>query len=243
MHMPSNAGNAAELERLIASKNESLLEHPYFRRCRTGQISRAQLLEIVKQLYCFSVFFERLLARRIAEYSSARDPRVIALARGHMREEIGHAQMFRDCLLGNGVSASEVGDIAPRMFTKAMFGYLTVTLQHENEYVSNVAIMQVMESIGLHFFSETLKVMRAHDMIAEALLRHAEDDDGHSRLGLELAECFDGRTMSDSRRVIDDLYRLMGFVLDEWLAPADLWSLAVPSGAVARGDRVADSTS
>jgi pyrroloquinoline quinone (PQQ) biosynthesis protein C len=226
------SGNAHELERLVASRNEKLLRHPYFERCRSGQLSRTELLEIVEQLYCFSVFFERVLARRIAEYSSRRDPRVIALARMHMREEIGHAQMFGDCLVANGRSAQDVDELVPRTFTKALFGYLTVTIQHENEHVSNVAIMQVMESIGFHFFSATLAVMQAHRMLADALRQHAEDDAGHAQLGLDLAESFDAKTMADCRRIIDDLYRLMDFVLEEWLdvvPEARLGSVARPA--------------
>jgi hypothetical protein len=103
------------------------------------------------------------------------------------------------------------------MFTKAMFGYLTVTILHENEYVSNVAIMQVMESIGYHFFAATLKVMQAQNMLADPMVQHTEDDEEHADWGLELARDFDSETMADCRRVVDDLYRLMSFVLDEWL--------------------------
>jgi hypothetical protein len=171
----------------------------------------------VKQLYCFSVFFERLLARRITEYSSTRDPRIIQIARGHFREEIGHAQLFRDCLVANGISTDEVDQLAPTTMTKALFGYLTVTVLHENEYVSNVAIMQVMESIGFHFFAATLKVMEAERMLAEAMEKHTDDDEDHAELGVELAAEFDDVTMADCERVIDDIYRLMSFMLHEWL--------------------------
>lgn len=207
----------AEVKNLIQLKNEQLLGHEYFKLCREGALSRPRLLEVVRQLYCFSVFFERLLARRIAEYSSAMDPRVIEMARDHMREEIGHAQMFADTLRANGVSNAEIDKLEPAMFTKAMFGYLTVTIQHESEHVSNIAIMQVMESIGYHFFSATLAVMRGHGMLADAMVQHSEADEHHSELGLELIAEFDARTMRDSKRVIEDIYRLMGFVLNEWL--------------------------
>jgi hypothetical protein len=207
----------AEVKNLIQAKNAQLLEHEYFRLCRENQVTRPQLVEVVRQLYCFSVFFERLLARRIAEYSTAMDPRVIQMARDHMREEIGHAQMFADTLRANGSSSAEIDRLEPAMFTKAMFGYLTVTIQHENEFVSNVAIMQVMESIGYHFFSATLGVMRQHAMLADAMVQHSEDDEHHSELGLDLLAELDARTMRDSKRVIEDIYRLMGFVLNEWL--------------------------
>lgn len=207
----------AEVKNLIQAKNAQLLEHEYFRLCRENQLSRGQLMEVVRQLYCFSVFFERLLARRIAEYSSAMDPRVITMAREHMREEIGHAQMFADTLRSNGASSAEIDRLEPAMFTKAMFGYLTVTIQHENEFVSNVAIMQVMESIGYHFFTATLGVMRSHEMLADAMIQHSEDDEHHSELGLDLIAELDSRTMRDCKRVIEDIYRLMSYVLNEWL--------------------------
>ncbi len=228
--MEAKTGNVAMLERLITRRNERLLQHEYFWRCKEGRLSRAELLEIVEQLYCFSVFFERVLARRLAEYTSARDERVVTIARRHMREAIGHAQMFRDCLLANGRSAAEVALLAPRMFTKALFGYLTVTVQHENEYVANVAIMQVMESIGFHFFSATLAAMRSHGMLADALAQYG-DDEGHAHLGIELAADFDAATMIDCERVVDDLYTLMDFVLREWLGPADARRTCTPPPA------------
>src|SRR5713101_7716871 len=80
--------NVAAIRDLIDAKNGELLTHRYFRLCQTNAIDRKQLVEIVKQLYCFSVFFERLLTRRVAEYTSAMDPRVIQIARKHLREEI-----------------------------------------------------------------------------------------------------------------------------------------------------------
>jgi hypothetical protein len=208
---------SAEVKNLIQARNAYLLEHEYFRLCRANVLSREQVVEVVRQLYCFSVFFERLLARRIAEYSTTMDARVITMARDHMREEIGHAQMFADTLRANGVSAAEIDKLEPAMFTKALFGYLTVTIQHENEFVTNVAIMQVMESIGYHFFSATLGVMRTHGMLADAMVQHSEDDEHHSELGLDLIAELDARTMRDCKRVIEDIYRLMSFVLSEWL--------------------------
>jgi pyrroloquinoline quinone (PQQ) biosynthesis protein C len=224
--MKANGSRLEQVQRLIALRNAQLLEHEYFRRCRAGRISRTELLEIVKQLYCFSVFFERLLARRIAEYSSSRDERVISMARAHMREEIGHAQLFRDCLAANGVAERELSQLSPAMFTKAMFGYLTVTIQHENEFVSNVAIMQVMEGIGYHFFSATLKIMQSQDMLADPMEQHTEDDEDHANWGLDFIREFSDATMQDTCRVVDDLYRLMSFVLDEWLGTRRALSVA-----------------
>jgi thiaminase len=211
------AAQITKLRRLIASKNEALLSHRYFRMCRGNELGREHLIEIVKQLYCFSVFFERLLTRRISDYSSGRDQRILQIARDHLRDEIGHADLFYQCLTRNGVSHDEVMALSPKMFTKAMFGYLTATVQHENEYVSNVAIIQVMESIGYHFFSETLRVMRTHKMAADALVKHTEDDEDHPELGMELVAQFDAPTMASCTRIVHDIYRLMGFVLDEWL--------------------------
>src|SRR3954470_10299572 len=83
------------LRELIAKKNQELIAHRYFRLCESGEMGRSQLLEVVKQLYCFSVFFERLLPRRITEYSSRGDRHLLQMAREHLREEIGHAELFR----------------------------------------------------------------------------------------------------------------------------------------------------
>jgi hypothetical protein len=215
------SANALEIESHLAARREALLEHRYFRLCRTGELGRAQLIDVVKQLYCFSVFFERLLTLRIGRYTSDMDGRVLKAARQHLREEIGHAELFQRCLIGNGVSQAEMTAVMPKMFTKALFGYLLATVLHENEYVANVAIMQVMEGIGLSFFRATLGVMRAHRMLTTVMQRHSEDDEEHSKIGLELAGDFDRATMFGCHQVIDDLYRLMGHVLDEWLTPVE----------------------
>jgi hypothetical protein len=224
MHSESRLGGHDQADKkvralrdLISSKNQSLLEHRYFRLCNAGEMGRDQLLEVIKQLYCFSVFFERLLTRRITEYSSRGDRGLLQVAREHLREEVGHTELFGECLVSNGVSPEAVSAIEPQMFTKAMFGYLVTTIQHENEYVANVAIMQVMESIGHLFFSHTLRAMIAHQLSAKALAHHTEADEHHLELGWNFVPSFDENTMADSRRVVDDVYRLMGFMLDEWL--------------------------
>jgi hypothetical protein len=217
----SGGAKVLALRRTIDAKNELLLGHRYFRLCETHQISRPQAIEMLKQAYCFLVFLERLLTRRIAGYSSATDERIIGIARKHLRDEIGHAELLRDCLKANAVTPSELFGLAPKMFTKAMFGYLTATILHENEYVSNVAIMQVMESIGYHVLAATREIMRHHRLSTQPAEQHAVSLQNRAHLGIELAADFDELTMLASRRVIDDLYRLMGFVLDEWLGPSD----------------------
>ncbi len=214
----SRGPNVLAIERHLAICQQQLLIHRYFGLCRSGVMDRAQLIEIVKQLYCFSIFFERVLTMRIARFSSQMDERILESARQHLREEIGHAELFQLCLLDNGVSPEDMTAIIPRMFTKALFGYLTATVMHENEYVANVAMMQVMEGIGLAFFQATLEVMQRHQLVSGVMQRHTQDDEGHWKIGLELADEFDDQTMDDCHRVIDDLYRLMGHVLDEWLA-------------------------
>ena len=210
-------GPLESIRECIAECDSHLLVHRYFTLCEQGAIDREAILEIVKQLYCFSVFFERILTRRIAEFSSVKDHRVVQIARGHLKEEIGHAMLFEQCLVQNGFPAEQVPHIAPKMFTKALFGYLLATVQHENEYVTNIAIMQVMESIGYHFFRATLSVLRDHGMMSAAFAEHSEADEDHRSLGLDLVSSFDAHTLADSRRIIQDVYRLMGFVLDEWL--------------------------
>ena len=37
-----------------------------------------------------------------------------------------------------------------------------------------------MESIGYHFFTATARVMRNHDMLADAMVEHSEADEHHS---------------------------------------------------------------
>jgi hypothetical protein len=221
-------GKIAALQRVIDEKNQALLHHRYFRLCRARELTRKQTLEIVKQLYCFSVFFERLLTRRIAEYTSGKDERIIQIARRHLREEIGHAELFWQCLEANGVSRDELVRMTPKMFMKTMFGYLTAMIQHEGECVSNVVILQVLRNIRVGVSSMTLEVMRQHGLTAKAMEEHSEDDEEHAHIAVELAASFDERKFSDCRRVIGDLYQLMEFVLDEWLAVHDEPPSAAP---------------
>lgn len=205
------------MRKLITAKNDALLAHRYFHLCRSSRLPRAQMLEVLKQVYCFSRCFERLLTRRVTEFTNGGDERVLKIAREHLQNELGHVELFRKCLLENGVNQSELARLNPKMFTQALFGYLTTTILHENEYVANVAMMQVMESIGYHFFKETLAVMQLQSMSASAFAQHAEDDERHLEEGFDLIGEFDHGSTERALAVIDDLYRLMEFVLDEWL--------------------------
>jgi len=209
-----------DLRQYIDRKNDALLSHRYFVLCASHKLNRQDAVEILKQLYCFSIFYERLMMRRVAQFSTRMDHRVLEMARAHLREELGHSELFRQCLVANGVASKALAQVVPKMFTKALFGYLLATLQHENEYVGNVAILQVMESIGLHFFRATVVLMRRYSMPVDAIEQHAIADEWHASMGMDMGNDFDEATATDCRRVIDDLYRLMDFVLDEWISSA-----------------------
>ncbi len=217
---PGQRANITVVEGLIAAENEALLRHRYFEMCRSRAISRAHTLEIVKRMCCFSTMFERLLTGRLAQYSANKDPGILQVARRHLREELGHPDLFHECLRQNGVPASEVTGTVPGVFMKSMFGYLLATIQYESEYVANVALMQVMESIALLVFGATLPLLQAHELVATALQQHTDDDEAHARMGLELVAACDEQTMKGCRRAIADLYHLMGLVLDEFIALA-----------------------
>ncbi len=215
---PTGARRIEAIRQQVEMRTAALAQHRYFDLCRQKQIGRSQIMGVIEQLYCFSVFFERLLTLRIARYTSQMDPRVLTIARKHLSEEFGHADLFRRCLVDNGMSPDQVVRIRPKMFTRALYGYLSAIINHENEFVGNVAIMQAMESLGYQFFSATLPVLQHHKMMSTAMQAHSEDDEEHSKLGLEFAEQFDDDTLKMSLNTISDLYRLMGYVLDEWLA-------------------------
>lgn len=121
---------------------------------------KERLLEVVQQVYCFSIFFERVLTRRRATSSSSTRRELRDMARNHLREEIGHAALIRRYLESNGLRAEQIDTLTPKAFTKALFGYLLATVDYENELVTNVAIMQVMELLGFHSFGATLSAMR-----------------------------------------------------------------------------------
>lgn len=212
-----NTENIIRIQQRMEVKNRQLLKQPYFQLCRTKEITRLQVIDVIKQVYCFSFFFERLLSRRIADSAEGGDARVLAIARHHLREELGHVVLFKDCLNENGVPDREIAELKPTTFTRAVFGYLLATIQHENEYVSNVAVIQVMETIGSLFFAATLEAMQLHRMPANAMFQHSEEDAEHASLGLELLADMDEPSIRDCERVIDDLYRLMGLMFEEWL--------------------------
>jgi len=209
------------IKREVIAGTEAIGRHRYFELCGSKQLGRDELMQVIEQLYCFSVFFERLLTLRISRYSSDMDGRVLSMARSHLSEEFGHSILFFKCLSQNGKSIDDILRIRPKMFTRALYGYLSAIITHENEFIANVAIMQAMESLGLQFFSATLPVLEHHNMMSEAMRAHSEADEEHAQLGLEFAAEFDDRTLSKALATIRDIYRLMGFVLDEWLGDRD----------------------
>jgi hypothetical protein len=176
-------------------------------------------MEIIEQMYCLSIFFERLLTLRIARHSSDMDWRVLRLARQHLHEEFGHPELFRQCLIDNGVAAGAIARIRPTLFTRALYGYLLATITHENEYVTNAAMTQAMENLAVLCFTATLPLAEHHKIIGKVLAHHSEHDDEHALLGIDLAHEVDEETFKRSLAAIRELHRLMGFVLDEWLGP------------------------
>ena len=62
--------------------------------------------------------------------------------------------------------------------------------------------------------------MDAHELSADALVQHTEADEHHPEMGWDFVPSFDENTMADCQRVVEDVYRLMGFTLDEWLGLA-----------------------
>jgi hypothetical protein len=201
----------------INNKMTVMLRHRYFWACRSCAITREQLLSVLKQLYCFSIYYERLLTMRVSRYSSTMNREILEAARDHLKEEMGHADLLTHCILNNGVQPEELQHIAPKAFTKAVFGYLMVTVEYENEFVTNIAIMQVMETIGMYFYEATLQAMQAHGFECSAFKKHADDGVENSTMGMELYAYLDEQSMSDGKRIIDDLFHMMRFMLDEWM--------------------------
>jgi hypothetical protein len=207
-----------EISEIIKRGLESLTRHRYFEACRTNAFEAPQLLAALKQVYCTSIFFERMVTRRLGGFSSRTPYKTLADARKHIIEEAGHPEMFRECLLKNGVSVEELDAIMPSTFTKALYGYFLATLEHEREEVSSVALYQVMETAGHLFFQAMVPVMRHHGQDLAAFMVHAELDTEHGELGLADCAFFDDATMADCRRVLGDIFRLMLLTLDDWVS-------------------------
>ncbi|HYD79911.1 MAG TPA: iron-containing redox enzyme family protein [Paucimonas sp.] len=175
------------------------------------------MLETLKQIHCFSAYYERLITRRLATFRMNTNRDLLSTARHHLMEEIGHPDLFRACLIANGLSDGECDEIVPGTHTKALFGFLLATIDYEDEYVGSVAMLQAMESIGKIFFDATLASMRAVGMAADVFAAHSEADNDHAELGYdELADC-DPYTIKDCIRVIDDIYVLMDHFLDQFI--------------------------
>jgi hypothetical protein len=202
---------------LVNLRMDELFATRYFQLCKAGDLTRDQLMGTIEQLYCFSIFFERILTRRMAKFDSSSNPTLVRLARKHLKEEIGHVDMFLKCLLKNGYTNERMLEVRPKTHTKALFGYLLATVEYEHEVVSNIAIIQVMELIGMHFFDATLAVMQQHRLEASAIELHAEDDKTHSGQGIDLCRTLTREGLGDSLRVINDLFRLMTMALDDWI--------------------------
>jgi hypothetical protein len=214
------ADRTGSIKRRLDSRMATLRRHSYFKRCHSGALTAPQLLGVAEQLYCFSVYFERLLTRRLSMLPSRTNATILEISRQHLAEEIGHAKIFRGYLQSHGLTAAQVDALAPKTYTRALFGYLLATLEYENEFVANIAIVQVMELIALNFFTATRAAINKVGLGDGPFELHSVADDGHAELGLELCGGFDEHTLQASETAIDDLFVLMPHVFEEWLPAA-----------------------
>jgi hypothetical protein len=205
-----------EIRTLMDEKIGLMLRHRFFWACQSGALSRDQIIEILEQIYSFWILFERLLARRISGYSSHRYPELLEAAQRHLKEEFGKADMIRQCLIDNGVTPEELQHIQPSTFTRAASGYLIATLEYENELVSNLAIMQVMESIRIYIIEATLYIMQVRHLNL-SVLELVKGDDKRVNTGINFYSFLDDRSLADSKRIIEDLFHIMKFTFDDWL--------------------------
>jgi hypothetical protein len=211
------ADRAGTIKKRLDSRMATLQQHSYFQRCHSGTLTAPQLLAVAEQLFCFSVYFERLLTRRLSRLSSQTHATILEISRQHLAEEIGHAKIFRGYLLSHGHTAAQVDALAPKTYTRALFGYLLATLEYENEFVANIAIVQVMELIALNFFTATRIAINKVGLGDGPFELHSVADDGHAELGLDLCGSFNAQTLRASETAIDDLFVLMPHVFEEWL--------------------------
>jgi hypothetical protein len=196
---------------------EKLLKTPFFTACRAGRVGRPEMLAILPQLYTFSLYFERIITRRVATYSTRAEPVLLEKAREHMVDEIGHARMFHDVLRSVGWSSERIEAIKPSGMTKAVFGYMLATIDYDDALVTNVAIMQVLETIGQHFFSHSLEIMKELGLPLKSMQAHTEADDEHSLIGYDLYDQMDAKTLDHALHVVRELFSLMARMITSWL--------------------------
>jgi hypothetical protein len=178
------ASKQASLEILIAENDRRLhawLNTGYFRMIQDGTLdSRSARARFKSCLRVFSDFFQTFLFTRQA---TCRDEEYRAAFGSHLSEEFGHNVLMRAA-----PDPRVEGD--PRLHaTLSWFCYRMFVLDNAGKAVINL----VLESGGYHFHNIAKPAFKGDD-VEEYFDTHAEDDERHQNLGLDLLEGLDPNT-------------------------------------------------
>lgn len=188
------------LEDLIAQNQARLnawLNTGYFRMLQDGTLDSPPVRARFKNcLRVFSDFFQTLLFTRQA---MCRDESYRAAFGEHLSEEFGH-----NVLMKAGGDPVVVGD--PRLqATLSWFCYQMLVLDNAGKAIINL----VLESGGYHFHNLAKPAFMGDD-VEEYFSTHAEDDERHQDLGLELLEGLEPGTYRVLQLVLNEAWDMLG---------------------------------
>lgn len=188
------AQKQASLEALIAQNDKRLhawLNTGYFRMIQDGTLdSRPARARFKSCLRVFSDFFQTFLFTRQA---TCRDEEYRATFNTHLSEEFGHNVLMRAT-----PDPRVQGD--PRLHaTLSWFCYQMFVQDNAGKAVINL----VLESGGYHFHNIAKPAFKGDD-VEEYFDTHAEDDERHQSLGLDLLEGLEPNTYETLLGVLND---------------------------------------
>lgn len=208
LHVVLRAGNRDESEREVtlhdllarnASRASAALNTPYFRMLHDGTLSTARARQRFR--HCARVFSDLFQTFLFTREAMCRDPEYQAIFNAHLLEEIGHNNML------------EASD-DPRIFadptlraTLSWFCHQMLVLDNVGKAVLNL----VLETAGYHFHSLAKPVFE-QDEGQVYFDTHAEGDETHKDMGLELFEKQHRATYRDLIRLLDDGYDMLDAV-------------------------------
>lgn len=182
-----------------AARANAALNTPYFRMLHDGTLSSARARQRFR--HCARVFSDLFQTFLFTREAMCRDPEYQAVFNAHLLEEIGHNSMLE---------ASE----DPRIFadptlqaTLSWFCHQMLILDNAGKAVLNL----VLETAGYHFHSLAKPVFE-QDEGQVYFDTHAEGDETHKDMGVELLEKQHAETYRDLLRLLDDGYDMLDAV-------------------------------
>ncbi len=163
----------AQLLARNAVRLHAALDNPFFALLRDGELRRPDRRGVMREaLRVFSDAFQTILFTRQA---TCRDERFMRAFHAHLTEELGHNEMLKVNTRSRATS-----DPILRA-SSAWFCHQMLLLDNSGKAIVNL----VLETAGYHFHTLASNVL-AGDESAEYFHVHAEDDEAHMEMGLDV---------------------------------------------------------